>query len=297
MKVSKNREIRLGTRKSRLAMVQTELAADALKRAEPGLSVTIVPLTTAGDRIQDRPLLGFGGKGAFVTEFEEAILKGTIDGAVHSAKDMPTELLQGLDIVSVLPRGDARDVLVTVKGRNTEKDGTSALVIGTGSLRRQAQIKERFPAECRLLRGNVNTRLDKLYAGEYDGIILAAAGIRRLGLFSDARFHFEYLPEKQFIPAGGQGIIAIEGKKDSEFSELFQKVSDRRAELSLKAEREVLRLLGAGCNEAIGVYSTMEQEVFTISLMKQAEERILRRQVKGSPEDWKSLVMQLVEGI
>lgn len=297
MSVKKGRVIRLGTRKSRLAMAQTELVSEAIRRAEPGIRVEIVPIVTTGDRILDRALLGVGGKGAFVTEFELAILEGRIDAAVHSAKDMPAELMEGLSVAAVLPREDPRDVLVTVKGRG-EGLTAGAPVIGTGSLRRQVQIAERVPgAVCRLLRGNVNTRLQKLLDGEYDGIILAAAGLKRLGLLEDARFVFEYLPEEEFIPAGGQGIIAVEGRRDSEFMELFEAVNDRAAETCLRAEREVLRLLGTGCNEAVGVYSCFQDGGLRIRLMKQTEERIVRREVFGDAGSFLRLAEGLTEGL
>ena len=168
--------IRLGTRKSRLAMVQAELAAAAIRKAAPGVEIELVPLVTTGDKILDRSLVEFGGKGVFIDEFESAIADGRIDAAVHSAKDMPACLMDGLSIAAVLKREDPRDVFVTVKKRETCH---SPFVIGTGSLRRQLQIAERKDGVCRLLRGNVNTRLEKLFSGEYDAVILAASRIYR----------------------------------------------------------------------------------------------------------------------
>lgn len=294
MKEGNNRVIRLGTRKSRLAMAQTMLAAEAMKREEPGLSVEIVPLVTAGDRILDRPLVEFGGKGAFVMEFESAILEGRIDAAIHSAKDMPEKLAEGLSVSAVLPREAAGDVLVTVKGR---EPASRPMVVGTGSLRRQVQIAERKDVVCKLLRGNVNTRLEKLYAGEYDGIILAAAGLKRLGLLEDDRFSFEALPEREFIPAGGQAMIAVESRADSEFLDLFDKINDEASELFLKTEREVLRLLGAGCSSAVGVYSFMEGGRLFVKLMGYTDNRIVRREVSGRPEAYLELAGRLTEGL
>lgn len=290
----KGRTIRLGTRKSRLAMAQTMLVSEAMKQAEPGLTVEIVPIVTTGDKILDRALTEFGGKGVFISEFESSILEGTIDAAVHSAKDMPGELSGGLAVTAVLPREEAEDVLVTVKDRPVLR---SPMVIGTGSLRRQLQIPEDRNAVSRLLRGNVNTRLEKLYEGSYDGIILARAGLKRLGLFDDPRFSFEILPAKEFIPAGGQAIIAVEALKQSEFSDLFEKINDRTAELSLKAERETLRLLGAGCNEAVGVFSYMEGEQFVMQLFYQTETGAVRRNVSGNPEDYLALAEELTRGL
>lgn len=163
--------IRLGTRKSPLAMAQARLAAEAIERAFPGAYSGAGPhCDQRRPRILDRPLVEFGGKGAFISEFERALLEGRIDGAVHSAKDMPEELAKGLVIAAALPREDAGDVLVTVKGRPLP-DGP--LLVGTGSPRRQVQIREMRNARCALLRGNIQTRLNKLREGEYDAILLA----------------------------------------------------------------------------------------------------------------------------
>lgn len=296
------RVLRIGTRKSSLAMAQTMLVIEAVRRADPEIQTEIVPFVTTGDKILEKSLVEFGGKGVFVSEFEQAILDGTIDIAVHSAKDMPACLMDGLEISAVLPRDDPRDVLVTkhgvtipIKSVDTgEKNERPPLVIGTSSLRRQVQIMEQREVVCKLLRGNVNTRLEKLRAGEYDGIILAAAGLARLDLFKTPDFSFEFLPELTFIPSGGQAVIAVEGKKDSYFHDLLAKLDHGPARRSLMAEREVLRLLGAGCNEAVGVYSFMEQETFHMKLMKQTETGIRRTSVFGKPEDSILLAQSLV---
>lgn len=289
----KPRVIRLGTRKSKLAMAQTRMAAEAMKQAEPGLTVEIVPVVTTGDRILDRSLTEFGGKGVFISEFEEGILSGRFDAAVHSAKDMPMELAKGLEVSAVLPRADAEDVFVTVRNRQITNQ---PMVIGTGSLRRQLQILERKDGICRLIRGNIDTRLGKLYDGEYDAVILAAAGLSRLGLFHDERFSYEYLPVNEFVPAGGQAIIAIESKIDSEFHDLFAAVNHEPTALSLKAEREVLKCLGAGCNEAVGVYSYLQDGELVLQLLKETENGLERRKVRGAAGDCTKLVKELVRG-
>lgn len=293
--MEQERTIRLGTRKSRLAMVQTELFAAALKAAEPGLVVEIVPIVTTGDRIQGKALTEFGGKGVFITEFEEAVLAGTIDAAIHSAKDMPTELLEGLEIAAVLEREDPRDVLVCVKGRAFPQ---GRAVVGTGSLRRRCQLSERMEADYKLLRGNVNTRLDKLYAGEYDAVVLAAAGLSRLGLLTDERFDVTFFPETEFIPSSGQGIIALETKKGSAYADLFEKVNHVPTMYRLLAERRVLSLLGAGCSAAVGVYSWEKNDTFFMRLMKQdKDDGIIRRQAEGKREDWQRLARELAAGL
>lgn len=291
--------LRIGTRKSKLAMAQTMLVIDAVHRADPDIQTEIVPFVTTGDKILEKSLVEFGGKGVFVSEFEQAILDGVLDIAVHSAKDMPAVLMEGLEISAVLPRDDPRDVLVTKKGFTVPEgtgNGEKPLVIGTSSLRRQVQIMERRNVVCKLLRGNVNTRLGKLSAGEYDGIILAAAGMKRLGLLDSPEFSFEFLPELDFIPSGGQAVIAVEGRKDSAFRDLLKKIDHAPSRLSLLAEREVLRLLGAGCNEAVGVYSFMEQETFHMKLMKQVNDEIRRAEVSGKPEDSMKLAKILAAG-
>lgn len=283
--------IRIGTRKSRLAMAQTMLAADALKEVCPGIETEIVPIVTTGDRILNKSLIEFGGKGVFVSEFEEALLDGKIDVAAHSAKDLPMELAEGLEIAAVLRRREPGDVFITVRGREPVN---SPMVVGTGSLRRQVQIGGQKDVVCRLLRGNIDTRLEKLYAGEYDAIILAAAGLSRLGFFDDERFVFERLPEREFLPAGGQGIIALEARKDSNFHELLRSVNHVPTEISLLAEREVLKLLGAGCNEAIGVYSWQENGRFFLKLMRETAGVVSYRQVCGTPEEYARLSAELI---
>jgi len=286
------RIIRLGTRKSKLAMAQTMMVAEAMKQAEPGLQVEIVPVVTTGDKILDRALTEFGGKGVFISEFEEGIKEGRFDAAVHSAKDMPMELLEGLEVAATLPRTDVEDVFVTVRGREIVND---PMVIGTGSLRRQLQITERKHGVCKLIRGNIDTRLNKLYAGEYDAIILAAAGLKRLNLFIDERFDFEMLPANEFTPAGGQAIIAVEAKKDSEFADIFAKINHEPSCLALQAERYVLQLLNAGCNEAVGVYSYLKQDQLVIQLLRETGAGLNRCEVIGKPDKYREMAQILVD--
>lgn len=283
-KVGEKKCIRLGTRGSKLALAQTRMVADAIRNVCPEAEVELVTLVTKGDRIQGKALVEFGGKGAFVEEFEQAILDGTIDLAVHSAKDMPVELSPGLTIGAVLPRGDARDVLVTVKDRELPDE---TVTVGTGSPRRQLQIRDWMKAhwdreaECRLLRGNVNTRLEKLWNGEYDAIVLAAAGLFRLSLDSDPRFRFTYFPEAELIPAGGQAIIAVESREGDTLSGILPAINHEPSMQALLAERLVLKRFGAGCNEAIAVYGWEEKEQFHLKLMRETAGGILRREVWG----------------
>lgn len=283
--------IKIGTRKSRLALAQTEIVANALKLNHPNLEVELVPMSTIGDQILDKPLESFGGKGAFVSEFEEAMLSGKIDVAVHSAKDMPILLPEGLSILGVSKREDVRDVIITRKG--TEVRLTEHTVVGTSSLRRQLQIKEQYGVNVKNLRGNVNTRLAKLQAGEYDAIILAAAGLKRLDILGAKEYDFTYLDPDTFIPAAGQGIIAVEGRDVPELRELFKEWNHIESGYSLETEREVLKLVNAGCNEPIGAYTTIKEGRINLSILYW-EDKILRVQGMAKVEDRLELAKELV---
>ncbi len=284
------RVVKIGSRKSKLAMVQTNFIMEQLGRIDPGLTFEVIPISTVGDEILDKPLLSFGGKGVFVDAFEEALLEGRIDLAVHSAKDMTTKLPEGLGIIGIPEREDPRDVLVSV---GKELEAGKECVLGTSSLRRQFQIKQYYQAECRSLRGNVPTRLEKLKAGEYDGIILAAAGLKRLGLTGDKELHFHYLPTRDFIPAAGQGILAVEGRVGDKLAELVRQINDVNTEICLKTERKVLELMNAGCHEAIGVYSRMEAGRLCIDAVYQQGDRCHRVQDGDKAENYVELAVRV----
>lgn len=248
--------IRVGTRKSLLAMAQTKIVIEAAKTKHRELDFEIVPIATKGDLILERPLLEFGGKGVFIHELEHALRKGEIDIAVHSAKDMPMELLEGLTILAALKREDPRDVLVTRKAFPLSLKEKP--VIGTGSLRRQQQLKKLYPVLCGGIRGNVPTRLNALKTGAFDGIMLAAAGLIRLRLDQERDYDYEYFNPETIVPAAGQGIIAVEGREEGMIREIFSSVNDKDACLNLETERHVLKQLNAGCNEPVGVYSAVD---------------------------------------
>lgn len=244
--------IKIGTRKSRLALIQTEIVKDKILEAFPHEEVEIVNIVTEGDKKTDRELASFGGKGVFTKEIEDELTDGRIDIAVHSAKDVPMELPEGLEIGAALARGDERDVLVTRKGDDTvyKKDGC---IIGTGSLRRELQIKGIIEnVQIKQIRGNVPTRIEKLRSGEYDGIILAAAGIKRLGMDKEEDLVYRYFDSDTFIPAAGQGIIALETRK-GEMKELLAAIGDRDTEDILKVERTFLKKMDGSCNAPCGV--------------------------------------------
>ena len=262
-------QIRIGTRDSKLSLAQAMLVIQAIEKACPGSRPQLVCRKTAGDKLLDRPLVDFGGKGAFVSEFEEGLLRGEIDFAVHSAKDLPMELADGLGILGVLPREDRLDVLVTLKGKKAK--GTVS--IGTASLRRSLQIKELGKAlwpgcqVCpRLLRGNVLTRLDKLEQGLYDGIVLAAAGLKRLDIqgIREGRYEYRVFSEEEMIPAGGQGIIAVEGRRDDRLNWIIRRIIHQETMEELLVERMALKRLNAGCHEPVGVSCRRDEDGFLV---------------------------------
>ena len=285
--------LRIGTRGSRLALAQTELFINRVKEFYPDVVCEKVIIRTTGDKILDRPLVDFGGKAVFVSEFEQAISDGTLDCAVHSAKDLPTELAEGLTAACVLPREDARDVLLT---RADSADAPR--VIGTGSMRRQVQVREWYPdAVCRSLRGNVPTRIEKLRAGEYDGIILAAAGLKRLGLDRESDLSYRYFTEEEMVPAGGQGIIVIEGRNEDLV--FYEKMTDKEAAQALAIERFVLEELQADCHEAVGVYARPcimpEGAGVRLSLMREVDGTVVKRRETALRENWKMAAEKLTE--
>lgn len=294
--------IRIGTRKSALAVAQTQLVADALIRVSPGITAQLVKKQTEGDRILNKPLLEFGGKGVFVTEFEDALLQGEIDLAVHSAKDLPMDLKEGLGIVAVPEREDPRDVLITLKGRDLNKN--DEIIIGTSSLRRRIQIEEigsslwkGIPVRCENLRGNVQTRLKRLLDGDFDGIILAAAGINRLNIQSDPTFDYHYFDCETMIPAGGQGILAVEGRMGMETWPEISAIENRDARLCLTLERKILKLLNAGCHEPVGVYSRIKEGQFEVFGMSRRGDQVKKIHLQGKTEELDSLAEQAAKSL
>jgi hydroxymethylbilane synthase len=249
--------LRIGTRGSPLALAQAYALRRALDAAH-GWDATAIAITiikTSGDLIQDRPLTAVGGKGLFTKEIEQALLDGAIDLAVHSAKDMPTELPPGLALIGCLPRADARDVFISPKAQTFE--GLSAqAVVGTASLRRAAMVKRRrADLSVVTLRGNVETRLKKLEAGTVDATLLALAGLTRLGLEGAAT---AVLSVDEFLPAVGQGIIVIEARaSDPAIHDLVAAVDHADTSIALRAERAFLRELDGSCRTPIAGHATL----------------------------------------
>jgi hydroxymethylbilane synthase len=250
------RSIRIGTRGSALALQQTQVAVDLLNAAWPDLTVEIVEIRTTGDRIQDVPLAKIGDKGLFVKEIEEALLDGRIDWAVHSVKDLPSELPKGLHVDMLAARIDPRDVLVARHGLRLATLPEKA-VIGTSSLRRRAQLLHWRPdLNIVPIRGNVDTRLRKLDADGLDGIVVAAAGLMRMGW--EARIS-DIIPPEICLPAVGQGALGVEMRSDDvEAQALFQPLTSTATHAVVSAERSFLAHLQGGCQVPIAAWATAE---------------------------------------
>ena len=252
------REIRIATRKSALALWQAEYVKARLEQAHPGLLVTLVPMVSRGDKLLDSPLSKIGGKGLFVKELETALLEQDADIAVHSMKDVPMDFPEGLGLFCICEREDPRDAFVS--NTHASLDALPAgSIVGTSSLRRQAQLLARRPdLEIRFLRGNVNTRLAKLDACEYDAIILAAAGLIRLGF--EERIT-DTISVDDSLPAGGQGAVGIECRSaDSEIHALLAPLHHADTADRVSAERALNKHLNGGCQVPIACYAVLEGE-------------------------------------
>ena len=244
------RVLTVGSRDSKLAVAQTQIVIKELQRVSPELEIQLATFKTTGDRILDKTLDQVGGKGLFVKELDEALLKGKIDFAVHSLKDLPMETHPDLPIVACLRRGDPRDALV--RPANME---TPVTIIGTSSARRRLQVSSLFPkASCRSVRGNINTRLEKLDRGEYSALILAAAGLIRAGV--EERISRYFSPE-EIIPAAGQGILAVQCCRDFDGKEIFRLLNHRETEWAALAERGFVRALDGGCSAPTAAYARL----------------------------------------
>jgi hydroxymethylbilane synthase len=280
--------VTLGTRASALARAQTELVAGALGVARPGLECATRVISTSGDRTQEsgEPLPSIGGKGLFTAELERALQDGEIDVAVHSLKDLPTEDAPGVVVGAVTAREDVRDCLVA-RAAGSLAELPAGAVVGTSSLRRSAQLVAlRADLEVRSIRGNVDTRVRKVSAGEYDAAVLAAAGIRRLGL---AHVVTEWLDEETMVPAPGQGAVAIQCRAgDDAVRALLERLDDPRARAETTAEREFLRALGGGCAAPIAAraVATTTPRVRLVGLVAAVDGRqVVRVSGEGEPQE------------
>ncbi|SMQ83259.1 hydroxymethylbilane synthase [Bacillus sp. OV166] len=282
------RKIIVGSRRSKLALTQTNWVMDQLKKLDPRFDFEVKEIVTKGDQILDVTLSKVGGKGLFVKEIEQAMLDKEIDMAVHSMKDMPAVLPEGLTIGCIPFREDHRDALIS-RGHVKLKDLKPGAIIGTSSLRRSAQLLAARPdLEIKWIRGNVDTRLAKLETEEYDAIILAAAGLYRLGWASDVVT--EFLDADLCIPAVGQGALSIECREDDkELLELFEKFTCKKTERAVRAERAFLQKMEGGCQVPIAGFAYVaENDEIVLNVLVASPEghEIIKEEVRGqNPEE------------
>ncbi|WP_095057569.1 MULTISPECIES: hydroxymethylbilane synthase [unclassified Pseudomonas] len=292
-----SREIRIATRKSALALWQAEYVKARLEEAHPDLLVTLVPMVSRGDKLLDSPLSKIGGKGLFVKELETALLENEADIAVHSMKDVPMDFPEGLGLFCICEREDPRDAFVSNTYASLD-DLPQGSIVGTSSLRRQAQLLTRRPdLEIRFLRGNVNTRLAKLDAGEYDAIILAAAGLIRLG-FEDRITSAISVDDS--LPAGGQGAVGIECRSaDSEIHALLAPLHHQDTATRVTAERALNKHLNGGCQVPIACYAVLEgEQVWLRGLVGDPNGgKLLSAQARAPREAAEALGVQVAEDL
>ncbi|SCZ66749.1 hydroxymethylbilane synthase [Thiohalomonas denitrificans] len=294
-----SRTIRIATRKSQLALWQAEFVASALKHAHSGLEVELVAMESKGDKILDVPLAKVGGKGLFIKELEDGILRGDADIAVHSMKDVPVEeeIPEGLHVPVVCIREDPRDAFVSNHHDSFEALPEGA-VVGTSSLRRQSQIMALRPdLQVKFLRGNVNTRLAKLDNGDYDAIVLAAAGLKRLR-FEDRIT--QILDTSVSLPAVGQGAVGIECRSDDPaVNELIAVLDHRETHIRVSAERAMSRRLEGGCQVPLAGYAELEHGVIVLRglVARPDGTEVVRGNISGRPEDAEELGRVLAEDL
>lgn len=289
--------IRIATRKSPLALWQAEHVAERLQRTFPGCRTELIKMTTQGDKILDAPLAKIGGKGLFVKELEQGMLDGLADIAVHSMKDVPVAFPDGLHLAAILSREDPSDAFVSNRYA-TLQDLPANARIGTSSLRRQCQIKELYPdAEILSLRGNVNTRLAKLDAGEYDAIILASAGLKRLGM---AERISQCLDTSVSLPAIGQGAIGIECRTDdTEINDMLSALHDSETGLCVAAERAMNARLNGGCQVPIAGFARMQgEQLFMRGLVGSPDGSVIYRAERtGGPDTAEAIGRTIAEDL
>lgn len=289
--------LRIATRSSPLALWQAEEVSRRLKSLYPDLDVQLVTMTTKGDKILDAPLAKVGGKGLFVKELEAGMLAGEADIAVHSMKDVPVEFPEGLELSLIMQREDPRDAFVSNNYQSLAELPDGALV-GTSSLRRQTQIREKYPAlKIDWLRGNVNTRLRKLDDGEFDAIILAAAGLKRLGF--EGRIQSCLEPEES-LPAIGQGAIGIEARSDDDaVRQLIAPLADADTTLRVQAERAMNATLNGGCQVPLAGYAILQgDQLYLRGLVGEPDGSVvLRSEIRGAAKDAVSLGVKLAEDL
>lgn len=290
-------KLRIATRKSALAMWQAEHVKARLEALHPGLEVELLGMSTKGDKILDVPLAKVGGKGLFVKELEAAMLENRADIAVHSMKDVPMEFPEGLGLAVISEREDPTDAFVSNQYANLDELPEGA-VVGTSSLRRRCQVSELRPdLKIEWLRGNVNTRLAKLDNGEYDAIILASSGLKRLEFHDRIK---SIIPDTVSLPAAGQGALGIECRlEDKDVIELLKPLIHLPTQVCVTAERAMNRRLEGGCQVPIGGYATLEgDQLYVRGLVGEPDgSRIIRDEVRGTADQAEQLGIQLAEAL
>jgi hydroxymethylbilane synthase len=288
-------ELVIGSRGSRLALWQAKHVGAQLQAVHPDLSIRIEIIKTSGDRLQDIALATIGGKGVFVKEIEEALLTGHIDLAVHSLKDVPTELPQGLALSAILPRENPRDALVCRKKLVTLADFPTQGRVGTGSLRRAVQLRHLIPGvTIEPIRGNVDTRLRKLKEQNLDGIVLAMAGLKRLGFSKRVDYLFSI---DELTPAIGQGALALESRLEDQVTNLLlQALEHPPTRMCVEAERAFLSALGGGCQVPLGAYAQLQngKAEFSAFVASPVDSRIVRKTLHGHPSELSDLAQSVL---
>ena len=289
--------IRIATRQSPLALWQAEFVRDRLQQAHPGLHVELVTMVTRGDKILDTSLAKVGGKGLFIKELEQALYDGRADIAVHSTKDMTVDVPEGLHLSAICQRADPRDAFVSNRYKKLE-DLPDQAIVGTSSLRRECQLRARFPQlQIKSLRGNVNTRLGKLDKDEYDAIILAAAGLQRLGFEQRIRRALE--PEL-LLPAVGQGAVCIESRTDdTRVHELLAPLNHHETRICVMAERAMNARLQGGCQVPIGGHAILQNDKIWLRGLVGAidGQQIIRAEGVGEKDQGTALGEQIAEAL
>lgn len=288
------RKIRVGSRESRLAVAQSQIVIDMILKNNPDVEVELVTMKTTGDKILDRTLDKVGGKGLFVKELDRALLENEVDITVHSLKDVPMEPDERLPLVAFTKCEDPRDALVLPTGKS-EIDWSKP--IGCSSMRRTLQFKKLFPqAQILPVRGNVLTRLEKLDRGDFGALILASAGLKRLGLADRISRQFS---EEEMIPAAGQGVIVIQGRAGEDYSYL-EALNDRSSEICVQAERAFVRTLDGGCSSPIAAHAVCADDTLSITGLYVKEDQIATGivhigKIEGNIDDFEELGSSLAK--
>ncbi|MDE7261755.1 MAG: hydroxymethylbilane synthase [Oscillospiraceae bacterium] len=282
--------LRVGSRESRLAVAQSEYVMEVIRKAHPELDLELVTMKTTGDKILDRTLDKVGGKGLFVRELDAALREGRVDLTVHSCKDLPMDLPEDLPLAALTCREDPRDALVLPVGA---AGWDRSRPVGSASLRRSLQLQALYPGlEVRPVRGNIQTRLNKLDSGEYGALVLAAAGLKRLGL--EGRISRYFQPE-ELLPSAGQGVLAVQCRAGMDTA-FLDCVRDREAEACVLAERAFVGALNGGCSSPVAAYVVVKGERITVTGMYVNEEnRLWKGSVSGSISDGAALARGLAD--